>query len=609
MREAELASGLEHACIVRLLDAGEHDGAPFLAMELVEAETLRQRLDRERRLELAAAWPIFCALARALDHAHGRGVIHRDVKPENVFVAGWKVKLGDFGNARVVSLASVTGASLTWGTPEYVAPELFMRGRVNPRSDLFALGVVFYEMLTGRLPWSRAEALTRLGVRNASTPTFPPSGASEDIDRVLADLLAFSPADRPASGEEAMTRIAEPGSVALVRTTRCPACGAAIPGDLPRCLGCGQELVRFRHSPDGWWRVVLRTLPDDAGVTGKLLSLLDPLVKPHSEPLQFLTGDRDLDDQEGYSLPAVLFSRLDEPTARALAALLRRGDLDVDVVEGILEDPLAKSRRIPLRRLLVFGIFVGLGLGRWTNSLWVGLVGCVGISGLTWLSARAMKRRGLLKTAAIFELREQIAPAPLADDLLRGAAEAVVGIEAPEVRLLVADLGLELYRLTRRATALETRTGIPSSEADLVRRAAATAPLLMGRLRQIVDHLGTLDRALAGPSEAELMQALGRIERAATGPGADKDAIASARADATHTLERRHAAEEQRARLAAQLCSLLGRLRLVCRRARKVEMSDDQDARALEAASAELDAFLAAGAGKDQRASFRSDEC
>jgi serine/threonine-protein kinase len=128
LREAQLARQLDHPGIVRLLDADEDGGVPFMVMELVKGETLRQALDRDGKLAFGYARSLFIDVARALDHAHGRGIIHRDVKPQNIFITEAGAKLGDFGNARVVSLASVTGASLTWGTPEYVAPECSCAG-------------------------------------------------------------------------------------------------------------------------------------------------------------------------------------------------------------------------------------------------------------------------------------------------------------------------------------------------------------------------------------------------------------------------------------------------------------------------------------------------
>jgi serine/threonine-protein kinase len=243
VREAELVRHLDHPGIVSVLDAGEPDGVPFLVMELMRAETLRQLMDRRGRLPLPLARSVITALARALDHAHGRGVIHRD--------DGGLVKLADFGNARVVSLASVTGASLTWGTPEYIAPEVFTRGRADPRSDLFALGVVLYEMLTGRHPWTRVQAVARLGGGAGSVPRVAPTGAGPEIDRLIAELLASSPADRPASGEELIARLLEPEAPAIVRRIACAGCGAERAVDVPRCLSCGREGLRLRHDPSG----------------------------------------------------------------------------------------------------------------------------------------------------------------------------------------------------------------------------------------------------------------------------------------------------------------------------------------------------------------------
>src|SRR5262245_39964102 len=257
LREAELSRQLDHPGIVRLLDAGDEAGIPYIVQELVVGETLRQMIDRGGKLAFGYARSLFIDVARALDHAHGRGIIHRDVKPQNIFVTAAGARLGDFGNARVVSLASVTGASLTWGTPEYVAPEVFVRGRADPRSDLYSLGAVLYEMLTGELPWSRSETLTRLGGRADSARAFAPTGLGQYVDRFLADLLAFSPADRPASGEEAVMRFSDPQAAPTASKTTCPACGAARSADVPQCLSCGEQVLTLRHDANEDWRLVL----------------------------------------------------------------------------------------------------------------------------------------------------------------------------------------------------------------------------------------------------------------------------------------------------------------------------------------------------------------
>jgi hypothetical protein len=601
LREAELARGLHHPGIVRLLDAGEDGGVPYLVMELVRAETLRQWLDRQGRLPRAVAESVVILLARALDHAHRRGVIHRDVKPQNVFVDSHTVKLADFGNARVVSLASVTGASLTWGTPEYIAPEMFMRGRADPRSDLYALGVVLFEMLAGRQPWSRAEVLTRLG-GGARTAKPPATGAGEAVDRLIGELLAFSPADRPASGEEVVARLQAGETAVAVARVACPACGAERAPDIPRCLSCGREALRLRHDPVGMWRIVLERLEDDARATERLLRVLDPIAEPVKGPLHFLVGSRSAySEQElkkGIGLPVVLFSNLDEGTARALESLFRENGVGARAFRGttILEPAQAPedNRRFGVVDRLAF--MLG-GCAAWVMHsnfggiplpLGAGITVGVGFAVICrwFLEARQRQKSGILT------LREQPAAVPAAERLLEAAAGAGARVRAPEVRALLADVAAEVYRLTRRAGALGARRGAASSEADLVQRTAAAAPALVGRVERVATFLDALDGALEGPSEGELMQSLARLERAAAAPGADRDVAAAARRDLEATLERRHAAEHERARLSAALCGLLGRLRAVYRRVGALETLDEQEARALEAASAELDAFL-----------------
>lgn len=153
-QEAQLIAGLRHPNIVTVLDFGEEQGLPYLVMEFVEGETLAARMGRP--LEVSAALAIAAQIGRALHYAHGEGVVHRDVKPSNVLLRGedWAL-LSDFGIAKVLgSPLNLTQTGTAIGTPEYMAPEQCQGLGVDARSDIYSLGVVLYEMLTGRPPFT-----------------------------------------------------------------------------------------------------------------------------------------------------------------------------------------------------------------------------------------------------------------------------------------------------------------------------------------------------------------------------------------------------------------------------------------------------------------------
>jgi len=233
---------------------------------------------------------------------------------------------------------------------------------------------------------------------------------------------------------------------------------------------------------------------------------------------------------------------------------------------------------------------MGLGLSR------AGLIGAAFyaalILGVLVVVKAVAKPKSGDRRMPVFELRPQVAAMPAADRFLASAAGTSTQIRAPEVRALLGDVATELYRLARRTEQLAAASSGASREAELLRRTLAEAPVLLDRLRQMAARLDDLDAALEGQTEGELMQALARLERAATAPGADRAALAATRRDVEATLDRRHAAEQERARLSAKLCQLLGHLRVVYRQAHTMETTADKEARALEAASAELDALL-----------------
>jgi eukaryotic-like serine/threonine-protein kinase len=212
-REARALASTHDLNIVAVFDVGEDQDGPYLVMELVEGTTLRVVLDREVRLEPARGLAIAAAIAQGLAAVHAHGVVHRDVKPSNVFLTGDdRVKIGDFGIARIAEGVAVTRSGEVLGSAPYVAPEQVTGGHVGPAADLYGLGCIVFEMLAGRPPFEGDDPLAlayshvhedppRL---DAVTPEIPVSVAGL-VDR----LLAKDPRDRPASADDARLLLVE----------------------------------------------------------------------------------------------------------------------------------------------------------------------------------------------------------------------------------------------------------------------------------------------------------------------------------------------------------------------------------------------------------------
>jgi hypothetical protein len=301
--------------------------------------------------------------------------------------------------------------------------------------------------------------------------------------------------------------------------------------------------------------------------------------------------------QHGIALPAVLFNELTEATARTLEELFRQHGLDVAAVRGSRTNWLRPGTSgLAFRRAFAPSIVLGLGIIYFAHNVPIGVAASGLLLGAFGVHRRIMRRRTVRGAHGLVRLRPQLTPMPAANRLLAAAAAAVGEVRAPDVGLLLSDLSIELYRLTQRAETLAAKFPGPSSEVDLLRRTMAAAPALFERLRGLAARLDDLDRALAGQTEGELMQTMARLERAAVAPDADRAALAATRRDLEAALERRHDTEQERARLSASLCQLLGWLRLTYHQLLTLKTPAEQEARALEAASAELDGLLAAAA-------------
>ncbi len=195
LREARSAGRLNHPSIVTIFDVGEHEGIAYIAMELLEGRSLQQIMRAGERLPFATIADLAAQVADALDHAQRYSIVHRDVKPANVMVDAWsRAKLTDFGVAHIPA-SSMTQTGATLGSPRYMSPEQVLGQPPDPRSDLFSLGVVLYEMLTGRNPFMRPNDTAfslmhriagepHLSLREAAADV--PHGFERIVDRALA---------------------------------------------------------------------------------------------------------------------------------------------------------------------------------------------------------------------------------------------------------------------------------------------------------------------------------------------------------------------------------------------------------------------------------------
>src|ERR671918_2531314 len=206
-REARSAASLNHPHIIVVYDWGRSaNGTYCMAMEYASGGTLKDRIRKDGPLPPQKAVEVASQIAQALGFAHERGVIHRDVKPHNVLLSeAGKAKVADFGIARAATATTTSRSNLILGTAGYMSPEQAKGGRVGPASDLYSLGVVLYEMLTGELPYEAEDPLA-LAMKHVAEPLRSPREVNPEVPEVLEvltlRLLAKDPTDRYGSAAE-----------------------------------------------------------------------------------------------------------------------------------------------------------------------------------------------------------------------------------------------------------------------------------------------------------------------------------------------------------------------------------------------------------------------
>jgi serine/threonine protein kinase len=242
--EIEALRNLNHPSIVKIHEVGEETGRHFYVMEYLSGGSLADKIKEHGALSLVEALEIATSICSALEHAHAGGIIHRDIKPANViFDENGRARVVDFGIAKLTDVKGVTTTRQVIGTVEYMSPEQAAAKEVDHRTDVYSLGIVLYEMVTGRVPFRSDSPPAVLRSHQYSIPEAPRewnSSVPEWLNKLVLDMIEKGPEQRPQSAAEVIQRIE--ARRAQLKVALCSVCDAELEDGQAVCIQCGTNV-------------------------------------------------------------------------------------------------------------------------------------------------------------------------------------------------------------------------------------------------------------------------------------------------------------------------------------------------------------------------------
>lgn len=480
---------------------------------------------------------LFAAVADALQAVHATGAVLRDLRPDQIIrTADGRILLADVGLSRVDVLSSHTASSLLLQGSSYAAPEQVATTAVDLRSDLFSLGVMMWQALTGQLPFGDGPAFLR---RESNLPELATvrQDVPPNLDLLVRSCLSIDPTRRPATAMDVGWVLRGGAATSLVEhaTTTCQHCAAKLRVGQRLCLQCGRLSVKFVAAQPGEpvFNLDLRELGEDARTLKWLQNTLRDVAKGPILPPEFVVGSAHLySDEEKAArirLPARLFNGLSGETALQLHGMMREKGLDArlvsdkDVKRAGLEAVLGTTGVLGLAAI---GFALGSAVFGWSAF------GVAMVLMLVLATRHSNLRTWVNSTMARYQLRPLPAALPASDPLVGRLAALLSPKMADDVRAVVAEMALLVQRLVdHRAQFVRD-----AREVDVL-----TAPILplVGSVEARVQELTTVDAELATLDEGAMVRRLAAADARGEGP--------AKRAPVLDGLDRLRALEDRRA--------------------------------------------------------------